>query len=687
MAKKVSDKKKKKWLEHYDKKYNQKQERIDLTKTFALDLETTGYDKIRYLNKLDDKTVIEEFTKARCWLWKIKQVKGDPVKGIPGKYKKQKEKTGLDIESLIGYMTTLGSINVYTHNLRFDFAFLESSFQKMGKHWTDKNLKRKDEYLDRNEYVTLKSEMNTLYTAEVCLGYKQNVKFYDSAKLFPLKLEKLGEMYDIPKLSEQFDYETERPLGYQPTAEEYEYIDNAVDILIAALIDHFNQWDNILKISRSAYALFDIQRKYDWARIQDGTYDEMRYDKAFKATEVEEHLRMRHAYAGGIVYVNPRYKGQLITLKCDEALQGFVLDVTSEYPSAMRHYLMPFGEPVPYDGNYDDLEDDVKSEYNLYIATFTAKFRLKKDRIPMLPKKWGIRSKTVKSDADLVNKEMMLCSYDFENFIENYEVTEIEFRGGVMFQSMFAPFRDFVDYWADIKNKADAVGDKALRQLAKLMMNGGYGKFGESVIQNRRGSYLDEAGVVRYITIEEEMRAKSYLPMAIFICGAARDILLQTCYIILDDGGIIVYMDTDSIHFIHDKIPDAVELNEKGKSELKKWDLEGEWHEAKFLRDKCYAEQLYKYDKITKERLDETKLDIKCAGLSSEAKDKIKSLEEFKLDKWYEGTLVQKTVAGGVLLINQNKFLADDDHRDAIGEAMFRKLMKNELKKFYEATA
>ena len=79
-------------------------------------------------------------------------------------------------------------------------------------------------------------------------------------------------------------------------------------------------------------------------------------------------------------------------------------------------------------------------------------------------------------------------------------------------------FDEYIDYWYNIKNNSK----DGVRELAKLMLNNLYGKFGT----NPRfipyiPTFID--GEVKYLAGDEEERNSVYVPMASFITAYARN--------------------------------------------------------------------------------------------------------------------------------------------------------------------
>ena len=582
---------------------------------------------------------------VRVFMWRVENIYGDG-------------RNGHDIKGFLRHIRSMSKgreIVVWFHNLKFDFTFIEWFIQYANVAWLKPGLRS---YHKKNsqggEYKTIRDEMGNLYGAEWLTQKESVVSFRDSAKIFPMPLSKLGEMVHVEKLEDDFDYEIYRPKKYNPSAKELKYLEHDVKILRLAMTKHFERYDTV-RMTRSSYAFSDLKRSFVTNYNKDKTPDKMDtniFDKIFPPSEPELYADMQKAYAGGIVYVNPEHRGKVI-----EKVR--VYDVNSLYPGAMQRYHYPYGEHIDFEGSYIDQPESVREEFPLYIQHFRGNFTLKEGGFPMLPKKLSKEMKAIYNSEQIKGSGMIsLCNPDFEHFVKNYEIESIEFLGGFMFRSIFAPFKDYIDEESENKIQAELSGDMIGRTMSKLNMNGCYGKFAQSPFRGSKLAHLDEAEILRYREHDEEPESKNYFPMGIFITAYARDILLKGIYAAGVDR--VLYVDTDSIHLKGWEEPKNLPVH---RTKLGFWGPDGgikedgqdsgKYHRGKFLRDKFYAEMFI--DENGKERLKVT-----GAGISDEARGKVKNLDEFMLGIYYDGNLTAKQVKGGTLLIRQDKYVKPD---------------------------
>lgn len=340
---------------------------------------------------------------------------------------------------------------------------------------------------------------------------------------------------------------------------------------------------------------------------------------------LEDDAFIRRSYRGGWVFINPEYRGRDV-----EDLT--VYDVNSMFPYQMRTQLLPYGKPVsraPEDGE-------------LYIVSFQAVFDIKEGFLPTIQQKNSVRS----NDADFIyssNNELMdLCmtSVDYELFHEHYNVSVEQNHEYRVFRASSGMFNAYIDYWMEQKKKCgirgpDGKRDEAGRATAKRFLNSLYGKTGQNPKHKSKIAYLDDYGVTRYETIEDEGRAW-YIPVATFITSYARAMIVRAAQKFGED---FVYADTDSIHCVN------AENHEKDldidPSRLGAWDKEAVWKYGRYLAPKRYIHGNTKTGKPD---------ECKMAAAGHTVKEEI-TWENFRIGTVYHEKLTSRNVKGGVCLM------------------------------------
>lgn len=464
---------------------------------------------------------------------------------------------------------------LYFHNLKFDGAFIISWLLHNGFEYISDKKDRRD-----NTFTTLITDMGQFYAIEIYFEVKKSrvnkVKILDSLKIFPnFSVERVAEGFDLPIRKLEIDYKEKRPIGHKLTSQEVDYIRNDVEIMARALHIMFEQGLNKMTIAGDAFS--------SYKQFVPG------FRKRFPVLPkiVDEDIRL--SYRGGFTYVNEIYKEKPVG-------KGICIDKNSMYPSKMVQQPLPYGKPVYFEGKYK-----LDPSMPLFIQSLTCKFELKKGKIPNIQLKNNLsfipNEYLSSSNNELVT--LSLCSPDYELFRENYYITDITYHGGWKFKECKGMFDDYINYWMDQKIKAGKEGNQPMRQIAKLMLNSLYGRFGLSISARQKYPYLDHEGIVRYGLLPEEQREPVYIPVACFITSYGRVDTIRTSQKIRDYSlkkygrDAYLYSDTDSIHcMLNDEdleaLKDEIFIDDYA---LGAWAKESDFDRALFIRQKCYIEE------------------------------------------------------------------------------------------------
>lgn len=152
-----------------------------------------------------------------------------------------------------------------------------------------------------------------------------------------------------------------------------------------------------------------------------------------------------------------------------------------------------------------------------------------------------------------------------------------------------------------------------------------------------------EDEIIHYSLTEKEQKDGIYLPIGSFITAYAREKTIRTSQAIKDYSiekygkDLYYYSDTDSIHTGLD-IEELKKFCDIDPVRLGAWKHEGDFTKARFVRQKCYLEEI------------ENEINITCAGMPKSCYDFVE-WETFKTGFTCGGKLTFKHVKGGVILV------------------------------------
>lgn len=567
-------------------------------KRFSCDFETT--------TKLDD---------CRVWAYGYMEIGN-----------KKNYKIGTSIEDFMLWCEQ-SQADLYFHNLRFDGEFIVNWLLKNGYKW-DKSGRAKT-------FNTVISSMGQWYVIEICYGFRGKQKLhttiYDSLKKLPFPVKKIAKDFGLSLAKGEIDYHKERPVGYELTEEETEYVKNDIEIIADALYIQFQQGlDRITNGSDSLKGFKSI-------------ITSKLFEKYFPVLSLELDSNIRLAYRGGFTWLNDRFQGKEIN-------EGIVFDVNSLYPSQMYDRPLPYGMPIFFNGQY--VKDD---EYPLFVQHIRCEFELKPNRIPtiQIKKNLAFRQNEYLKSSDGEIVDLYVTNVDLELIMEHYELYDLEYVSGWKFKSVTGLFKQFIDKWTYIKTTSDG----AIKLLAKLMLNALYGKFATNPDITGKIPYLKEDGSCGFSVGEEEFREPVYTPVGVFITSWARYYTITTAQKCYDR---IIYCDTDSIHLTGTEIPEAIE-DIVDANRMGFWKKEEVFKRGKYIRQKTYIQDVYAKEiekdgekKIVfcePEEATTTKLNVKCAGMPDKIKENV-TFENFKVGFSSFGKLLPKHVNGGVVLVD-----------------------------------
>lgn len=485
---------------------------------------------------------------------------------------------GKSIDEFFDFIKSYDASNlkVWFHNLKFDGFFIIDYLFRQGFSIISSKKEKKD-----NTFSCLISDMGQYYSITVYFKvWKKRVHkvtFYDSLKIFPnFSVEKIAEGFNLPIRKLEIDYKKKRPVGYELTQEEIDYIRNDVEIMARAINIMFSEGHNKMTIASNAMA--DYKSRCG------------NFRKIFPLLKKEVDADIRRAYRGGFTYVNERWQNKPVGA-------GIVLDVNSLYPSVMRQKLMPYGEPAFFEGKYA-----LDSKMPLFVQSFSCRFELKPNKIPSIQLKHNMsfaENEYVKSSKG-EEVELCLTKPDFELFCEQYNITDITYHGGWKFKASRGLFDDYIDHWIGEKIKAGKEGNAPIRQISKLLLNSLYGRFGISSNGRTKVPYLGDDNIVHFMLEDGKERETCYIPVAAYVTSYGREKTIKTSQAIRDftmqkyGEDRYYYSDTDSIHasLTEEDLTELKDIVQIDDYELGFWAKEAEFSRGLYIRQKCYIEEV-----------------------------------------------------------------------------------------------
>lgn len=521
-------------------------------------------------------------------------------------------KWGTDIYHFINWSTSDSKHPkiCYFHNLAFDSEFIIDALFRAGfvhRFGTKK--------LNEKEFTTLISETGVIYSMKIKLNGCY-CTFYDSLKILKYSVKDLPKAFGLEYSKGEIDYKKYREIGYKPDENEINYLYYDVKIVAKALKLMFDKGIDKITLPSSAISFYK------------NLIGESRFKNDFPELTQSEDKYIRASYRGGFTYLNPKFKNKIIE-------NGNVFDVNSLYPAMMHSKLLPYGKPKHFNGKYK-----YDKTYPLYVQGFICRFELKENHIPTIQIKHSMYFSGTEYLTTSNGEEVYLCltNVDLQLFFNHYNVTVIEYLDGYKFMGSKYLFKEYVEYWSQIKIESKNNRDVGMYTIAKLMLNSFYGKFGTNPVgRNKIPVWMDDK--VHYIKSDKITRNALYIPVATFVTSYARETTIraaQNCY------NDFIYADTDSLHLATKKLPNIDIHNTK----LGSWKHESEFLVGKYLRSKCYMELLREPNSEN-----DYKWKITVAGMPPSCYNKV-NIDNFNYGSSYAGKLQTKRVKGGVVLID-----------------------------------
>lgn len=486
-----------------------------------------------------------------------------------------------DFYEYLAYLCRCGYKFGWCYNSTFDFAQIDYEILAKGKDkWKphERNEKGSGKGYDKGQewtYESLHSDMGARYAYKLWVPYRNHkdrhnyvhaVELRDFMKLITGGLRRLlndldvcdNEGNPIRKLSMEYQAVNQDNL----TQDEIAYCCNDVKGLYFA-IKKFNgtieaQSGNELHIfgpetnimTAGGFAKRELLRSL-YPNKKNYRFRLKAYQKDHPITPKQDaYLRENHLYRGGISFVNPRYKGLMLT-KAKMKCPMYRYDVNSEYPYSMASIRDLVG--TPFRKSYTEwlempLEERERYEAILMLKSITG--TLRKGYLGF----WYDPFKKAFVDQIDENGLHLIYEREFEEMLNWYDDIEYDIDEVILIRRGDYAYKNFVDENYALKAKAKKDGNKTLQAVAKLLLNSSYGKLAER-LERLKGRYElnEETGAIHFVREEAEIDANGAMSVLVgaLVTAFARAFILSKIREICGPYGIdktFVYIDTDSIH-------------------------------------------------------------------------------------------------------------------------------------------
>ena len=553
----------------------------------------------------------ETRTKAptRVWLWGAIDIERPDDNEL---------EWGIDLESFLDFCMA-ENCRMEFFNLKFDGHFILDWLLKNGYEHVETN---DNQSLYKGQFSTLISHTNKFYTMKVRWKNGHTTEFLDAAKKFPnMSVAVVAKAFGMEISKGDIDYHKERPIGYQPTEEELDYLDRDVRIVAKALRQVFDNGMTRLTVGSDALA--------EYKALTGGKY----FRDKFPLLPDDLDAEIRKAYRGGFTYADDRFKGKLQG-------SGIVLDVNSLYPSVMYNEALPYGVPQYVEGKVRSTE---RFPLTIFSVTFTAK--IKPDHIPCIQ----IKGSSIFGATEYLREieeptTLYVTNVDWQLYNDHYDISVYSYNGGYRFKAAQGLFKTYIDKWSQIK--AESTGGQ--REIAKLHLNSLYGKFASNPNVTGKIPILED-DKVRFVSGEPATKEPVYTAAGVFITSYARNLTIRAAQ---QSYAVFAYADTDSLHLLSDTIPDGVDIH---PTRMGAWKFEYAFSAAHFVRAKVYLEQVaYQIGKDgTRDYSRAGSFKTAFAGLPQGIAQAL-TFDDLVEGRVIQGKLQPRSVPGGVILEEVN---------------------------------
>jgi len=470
---------------------------------------------------------------------------------------------------------------LFAHNTQFDFKMLNGLEELLNRDW-----------ILTSQYVKNKTFI-LIFQKQITEKIKYTLHLWDTMNYVSKSLEKIGESIGFPKLKVDFDTVSNKDLKI------YCQRDTEIIFQFIKKLVNFLEINDLTRLKATGSSL---------------SFNAFRHKFYEPIEEKDESWIWIHNWKNAIKLERESYRGGITDcFKIGESKEKlYKLDINSMYASLMREKLLPYQLIANYheldkSGLYNGKKKQGYSNKTLWSIYKTAKknnlavivnatVELNEENAYILNnfKDFGFN----KSIFAYGKFNVSLCTPELE-FIENCN-TKITIHEINVYQTKLI-FKEFVEFFYDVRLKAKRENNKVDDEFCKLMLNGQYGKWGQKkiaydVVKKDGKFYKEYAGVIFHMVKRikertgiinfkkqiiylgsivnegelyslncdlyllrqtEENAYDSFVAISSFITSYARMMLVK--YLLIAERKNVYYCDTDSLF-----------VNEKGFNNLKR---------------------------------------------------------------------------------------------------------------------
>ncbi|MGL6104813.1 hypothetical protein [Romboutsia sp.] len=467
------------------------------------------------------------------------------------------------ISETIEYFLNLPNCIVWSHNLDYEMTFLLRETQGTGA-TSDFNKMYEKEGQD----IILRDKNSPL---SITLVEIPNITFRDSYALFNKSVAALGDELGLPKLD--YNYKIIRLPWDNLKQIDYDYNERD-NVIIALSLDKYMK-ENDININEVPLTFTSSVRKSRKNFISNnyGSKQLIKYyyDRYNSFTSFDFMDDLMKVYQGGLTTSNIKQTSKLIDNKTTSGVIG--LDIKSSYPFQMCTMKYPIFDVDNTQYGHIANEIFLHSNYKGFVGMFKFTNIKVKNLDYLLPisssqiRKGGISEKYELFNGKLLSADYILipCTntdIDVIKLVYNFDTIQCE-RITTATKEQYLRKEEVAFLLHNFLNKETKEGE--VKAKSKLIINSMYGVKVSNPIKDHYEILDGEILTHDYFDYTEEKREEMFnifleqqnlyggsidvYSHGVYITSYARKQLVEMIVYVVDNGGKVVYSDTDSIKF------------------------------------------------------------------------------------------------------------------------------------------